>query len=211
MQVYSLLVYDRHTTCCFYQHVAGPLPEPGPSTLPNVHPAAALAPALTRAADSQQQQQQQQQQRARLPAEAPWASEPQAPLEADVDAARHANSDKNSLAFDENAKLIYGIVFSLRNMAKKLGGRDEDSDFRSYTTSTYKLHYLHTPTSYHFVLLTSPTSESMRPLLRQIYVGPFLDHVIRNPLVDLDSLDGVGIANAAFRNSVDKILSAVRM
>jgi len=30
---------------------------------------------------------------------------------------------KPGLAFDEEAKLVYGIVFSLRNMVNKLAGR----------------------------------------------------------------------------------------
>lgn len=30
---------------------------------------------------------------------------------------------RGGLAFDEEAKLVYGIIFSLRNMAKKLSGR----------------------------------------------------------------------------------------
>jgi hypothetical protein len=35
--------------------------------------------------------------------------------------AEHARS--NTLPFDEEAKLVYGVVLSLRNMVKKISGR----------------------------------------------------------------------------------------
>lgn len=88
------------------------------------------------------------------------------------------------------------------------GGRDEDS-FHSYSTSSYKLHYLHTPTSYHFVLITSPTQESLRFILRQLYTGPFTEWVVKNPMVDLDPSCGTGIDNVAFRAAVDKFVAGI--
>lgn len=59
--------------------------------------------------------------------------------------------------------------------------------FTSYRTPTYKFHLFETPTNYRFVLLSDPSSDSLRFVLRQIYTGPFVDYVVRNPLVDLDS------------------------
>lgn len=87
----------------------------------------------------------------------------------------------------------------------------DDDSFQSFSTSTYKLHYLHTATSYHFVLLTSPMAESLRFLLRQIHTGPFTDWVIRNPLVDLDSNNGKGIDNEQFRKSVEKLVLSINV
>ena len=112
------------------------------------------------------------------------------------------------LAFDEEAKLVYGVVFSLRNMVSKLSTRPDES-FHALTTSAYKLHYLATPSSYHFVLLTSPQAGSCRPLLRQIYTGPFNEFIVRNPLASLDSQkSGKGIDNPSFRRAVEKLLAA---
>lgn len=87
----------------------------------------------------------------------------------------------------------------------------DDDSFQSFSTSIYKLHYLHTATSYHFVLLTSPMAESLRFLLRQIHTGPFTDWVIRNPLVDLDSNNGKGIDNEQFRKSVEKLVLSINV
>ncbi|KPV77756.1 uncharacterized protein RHOBADRAFT_11749, partial [Rhodotorula graminis WP1] len=113
------------------------------------------------------------------------------------------------LAFDEEAKLVFGVVFSLRNMVSKLSPRDDES-FHSVSTSAYKLHYLRTPTAFHFVLVTSPSHPSLRPLLHQIYAGPFNEFVVRNPLASLDTQTGArGVDNRQFRRAVDKMLAAV--
>lgn len=118
------------------------------------------------------------------------------------------------LPFDEEAKLVYGLVFSLRNMVRKLGGSAEP--FNSFTTSTYTLAHLHTPTMYTFVILTDPVPPpssiptrssdgysiastrsgfgtgggipgtggmSLKGVLMQIYRGPWVEHVARNPLL----------------------------
>lgn len=107
------------------------------------------------------------------------------------------------LSFDEESKLVYGVVLSLRNMIKKLSGRDEQ--FTNYRTSTYKMHLYETLSGYKFVMLSDPTADSLRFVLRQIYSGPFLEYVVRNPLVSMDSKER-GIDNEYFRTSVDRMV-----
>lgn len=74
----------------------------------------------------------------------------------------------------DDAKLIFGTVFSLRNMARKLGG--DDDAFICYRTATYKLHYYETPTNLRFVLLTEPGALSMRNVLHQIYINLWVEY-----------------------------------
>ncbi|EDQ99485.1 TRAPP complex subunit bet5, partial [Laccaria bicolor S238N-H82] len=112
-------------------------------------------------------------------------------------------TSSTGLAFDEEAKLVYGVVISLRNMIKKLSGRDEQ--FVNYRTSAYKLHLYETPTGYKFVMLSDAKTDSLRFVLRQIYVGPFLEYVVRNPLVKMDDREH-GIDNEYFRASVDRLV-----
>jgi len=116
-----------------------------------------------------------------------------------------------ALPFDEEAKLVYGVILSLRNMMKKLS-KSRDENFTAYRTSTYKMHLYETPTLYKFVLLTDPKADSsptspapVRLLLRQIYAGPFLEFVVRNPLAPMDSRTQ-GIDNEYFRASVDRLI-----
>jgi len=112
-------------------------------------------------------------------------------------------TSSTGLPFDEEAKLVYGVVISLRNMVRKLSGRDEQ--FVNYRTSAYKLHLFETVSGYKFVMLSDPKTDSLRFVLRQIYVGPFLEYVVRNPLVKMDSREH-GIDNEYFRASVDRLI-----
>jgi hypothetical protein len=53
-------------------------------------------------------------------------------------------------------------------------------------------------------------SESLRFLLKQIYSGPFTDHIVRNPLVELDSREsGKGYDNDAFRAACDRLVKGI--
>ncbi|GJN91244.1 hypothetical protein Rhopal_004262-T1 [Rhodotorula paludigena] len=175
-----------------------PPPEPGPSTLPRVLPPSA-APTTASAPDD-------------LSSTRPYSVPDALGVNGAAPGAPQPVADakgKSRLAFDEEAKLVYGVVFSLRNMVAKLSSRGDES-FHSVSTSAYKLHYLHTPTSFHFVLVTSPTPTSHRALLRQVYTGPFNEYVVRNPLASLDTQQGArGIDNAPFRRAVDKLLASI--
>lgn len=69
------------------------------------------------------------------------------------------------------------------------------------------MHLYETISGYKFVMLTDPasTSDTVRFALRHIYTNPFLDYVVRNPLVTMNSLDS-GIDNEYFRNATDKLV-----
>lgn len=80
-----------------------------------------------------------------------------------------------------------------------------DEQFTSYRTSTYRLHLYETLSGYKFVCLSDPSTDGLRFVLRQIYSGPFVDFVVRNPLVPMDSREQ-GIDNDYFRASVDRLV-----
>jgi hypothetical protein len=54
-------------------------------------------------------------------------------------------------------------------------------------------------------MLSDPNTDSLRFVLRQLYVGPFLECVVRNPLVKMDSRE-YGIDNEYFRSSIDRVV-----
>lgn len=114
------------------------------------------------------------------------------------------------LTADDDAKLIFGTIYSLRNMVRKLGG--EDDSFLSYRTSQYKLHYYETPTNVKFVMLTDTKSGSMRIALQQIYVNCYVEYVVKNPLSPVEHPNGLGVDNelfeAALGQFVDRVLNA---
>jgi len=88
----------------------------------------------------------------------------------------HPRPDRRSKAAraGDDAKLIYGTVFSLRNMVRKLGG--EDDAFISYRTGQYKLHYYETVSNLRFVMLTDTAAPSMRNVLHQIYINLWVEY-----------------------------------
>lgn len=78
-----------------------------------------------------------------------------------------ASSSTSKLSLSEHAKLIYGLVFSLRNMLGKLSTSSDaktNSQFNTYTTPTYSFAHIQTPSMYTFVLLTDPVRPPSRAL-----------------------------------------------
>ena len=129
-------------------------------------------------------------------------------------------SSRPALSADDDAKLIFGTVFSLRNMVRKLGGEDDryksttpgrhaadlSSSFLSYRTSQYKLHYYETPTNTKFVMLTDIKSGSMRIALQQIYVNCYVEYVVKNPLSPTEHPGGLGVNNELFEASLGQFV-----
>ncbi|KUL88100.1 hypothetical protein ZTR_04052 [Talaromyces verruculosus] len=116
----------------------------------------------------------------------------------------NAGPGGTSRSADDDAKLIFGTVFSLRNMVRKLGG--EDDSFISYRTSQYQLHFYETPTNIKFVMLTDLKSPSMRIALQQIYVNLYVEYVVKNPLSPVEHPGGVGVNNELFEESLEQFV-----
>lgn len=83
-------------------------------------------------------------------------------------------STKQLTRASNDAKLIFGTVFSLRNIVRKLGG--EDDAFISYRTGQYRMHYYETPTNLRFVMLTDTGTMSMRNVLHQVYINLWVEY-----------------------------------
>ncbi|OCB88424.1 TRAPP complex subunit bet5 [Sanghuangporus baumii] len=236
MTIFSLYVYDRHCTCVYY-HDWHRTKRPKPASKDG------LLPAVSRAVSHQG---------ASTDGIAPPMSsfssprntlisssgvvvavneEPELPIKLPSSGSgvqtQQPSSTGGALAFDEEAKLVYGVILSLRTMIKKLSKRyvsvkpylkrysapvnpvaiHSDENFTAYRTSTYKLHLYETPSLYKFVLLTDPKIDgpAVRFALRQVYAGPFLEYAVRNPLIQMDSRER-GIDNEYFRASVDRLM-----
>lgn len=101
-------------------------------------------------------------------------------------------------------KLLFGTVFSLRNMARKLGG--DDDAFISYRTAQYKLHFYETPANLRFVILTDTGTMSMRNVLHQIYINLWVEYVVKNPLAPVEHKDGEGVKNELFELGIDQFI-----
>ncbi|CEL60631.1 Transport protein particle subunit bet5 OS=Schizosaccharomyces pombe (strain 972 / ATCC 24843) GN=bet5 PE=3 SV=2 [Rhizoctonia solani AG-1 IB] len=212
MTIYSLYIYDRHCACVFYQdwhRTKQPRPappggmlsdvsqlvEPSKSSvegLVKVTPQTVISPRNTLSSSTGLV----------IAYNEPSSHAKNVPTSQSKDSQQ---PDKPAgLAFDEEAKLVYGVLLSLRHMVQKLSGRSDEA-FSSYTTAAYKLHYFETMSGYKFIMLTDPSADALRFILRQIYTGPFIEHVVRNPLAELDSRTR-GIDNPHFRAATDKLV-----
>ncbi|SPO02832.1 related to multiple myeloma protein 2 [Cephalotrichum gorgonifer] len=107
----------------------------------------------------------------------------------------------------DDAKLIFGTVFSLRNMARKLGG--DDDAFIAFRTAQYKLHYYETPANLRFVMLTDTGSMSMRNVLHQIYLNLWVEYVVKNPLAPVEHKGGAGVRNELFELGLDRFIRSL--
>ncbi|KAF8446489.1 Longin-like domain-containing protein [Terfezia claveryi] len=100
------------------------------------------------------------------------------------------NSMRNGrLSVQDDAKLIFGVVFSLRNMVRKLSTPDDN--FISYRTNNYKLHYYETPTNLKFVMITDVKTNNLRVVLHQIYVNLYVEYGINYIAVEHSGGEGV--------------------
>ncbi|KAF2181836.1 snare-like protein [Zopfia rhizophila CBS 207.26] len=114
---------------------------------------------------------------------------------------------RKGMSAADDEKLIFGLVFSLRNMVQKLGG--EDDTFLSYRTGEYKLHYYETPTRMKFVMLTDTKQNNLRPYLHQIWANLYVEFVVKNPLAPVEHPGGVGVANEMFERGLETFIVAV--
>lgn len=111
---------------------------------------------------------------------------------------------RKALSNEDDAKLIFGTIFSLRRMVRQLGG--EEDSFLSYRTGEYKLHYFETPTQLKLVMLTSTNIGSMRTVLHQIWATLYVEYVVKNPLSPLEHPKGVGVANELFEGGLESFI-----
>ncbi|KAK9469317.1 Longin-like domain-containing protein [Lipomyces arxii] len=112
------------------------------------------------------------------------------------------------LSVDDDAKLIFGSVFAIRNLITKLAGSKES--FFAFKTSKYKLHFYETQTNLRFVMITDTEAEGVRPILEQVHAGLFVEYVIKNPLSPAEHSFG-GVDNELFNLGLDRFLQPLAM
>ncbi|RYP68355.1 hypothetical protein DL771_006741 [Monosporascus sp. 5C6A] len=219
IQVYSFYIFDRHTECVYSKLWLPPARPQSVTAAATTTTTAASGDALITSPTSQQQPFSGGSNRSSAAgtptaagattAAAAATARASAPASSAAAAAVAAGGGRGGAAArrdrsGDDAKLIFGAVFSLRNMARKLGG--EDDAFISYRTAHYKLHYYETPTNLRFALLTEPGALSMRNVLHQIYINLWVEYVVKNPLSPIEHKGGEGVRNEMFEMGLDKFI-----
>lgn len=117
----------------------------------------------------------------------------------------------------DQAKLLFGAIFSLRNIASKLyppaqgdeGSNGIENYLTTFLTGNYRVHYFETATNWKFALILDPKIEDLQGALEHIYTSLFIEHVVKNALSPVDFGEGEHIENEAFVGGLDSYIRAL--
>jgi hypothetical protein len=102
----------------------------------------------------------------------------------------------------QEAKLMYGSLFSIKSFVSKMSPIDPREGFMFYKTNKYALHYHETPSGLKFVLNTDVTSTGVKEILQQLYAKVFVEYAVRNPLWT----PGTPITSDLFKVKLDEFI-----
>ncbi|KAJ1497737.1 TRAPP subunit bet5 [Coelomomyces lativittatus] len=125
---------------------------------------------------------------------------------------------------DEHCKLVYGVIYSVRNFVNKLKKEEtpplkdsvivENSPYTCFSTSHFKLHFLETLTRMQWVLVTSKdvNNQTIKKLLFSMYQEAYINFVVKNPLIDMENklklneTETPWIGNAKFKTELEHLI-----
>ena len=109
-----------------------------------------------------------------------------------------------TVIFFQEAKLLYGMLFSIKSFVNKLSPEDLKEGFQSFRTSQYRLNLYETPTKVKFVLNTDTavTHPVVRDLLKKLHSQVYVEFVVKNPLYQ----QGNPIESQLFTTKLDEFV-----
>lgn len=107
------------------------------------------------------------------------------------------------------AKLLFGLLYSLKNLSQKLGSDPESTNLlRLFSTGTYRIHFLESLSNFKFVLVSDLATENLQPQLWRLYSSIFLNTVVYNALSPVE-FGELKIQNSSFIKESDAFLTAL--
>jgi len=107
---------------------------------------------------------------------------------------------------EDDAKLMFGMLFSLKAFVGKLSPHSDEAQFHHYTTGSYKLNYMETLSGLKFVMLTdNKTVGNIANELKEIYAKFYVKYVSKNPTYNL----GDPITSEIFREKLDQYVRSL--
>ncbi|KAK8389697.1 hypothetical protein O3P69_008995 [Scylla paramamosain] len=93
---------------------------------------------------------------------------------------------QSGMSREEEAKLMYGMIFSIKSFVTKMSPVDLREGYLTYCTNKYRLHLFETPSRIKFVLNTDVGAQGIKELLHQIYTQVYVEYVSFNPMCPLN-------------------------
>uniref|UniRef100_A0AAZ3PZP8 Trafficking protein particle complex subunit n=1 Tax=Oncorhynchus tshawytscha TaxID=74940 RepID=A0AAZ3PZP8_ONCTS len=110
---------------------------------------------------------------------------------------------------EEEFKLMYGMLFSIRSFCSKMSPLDMKDGFLTFQTSKYKLHYYETATGIKIIMNTDLGVPNAKDILHQIYstvsMGLYVEYIVKNPLCVL----GEQLSSDLFSTRLDLYIRAL--
>lgn len=87
----------------------------------------------------------------------------------------------SNLPIDEEHKLMYGMLFSMKSFISRMSPADSKDTLVSYQTNNCKLNFMETPAGLKIVLNTDLAAKNIDDVLQRIF-KLYVDYVVKNPL-----------------------------
>lgn len=108
----------------------------------------------------------------------------------------------SGISQDEEFKLMFGMLFSIRSFVSRMSPTDQKEGFTSYKTNQYKLHLYETPSGLKFVLNTDLSVGNIHDVLQQLYSQIYVEYVVKNPAC----IQGQPITSELFKTKLDEFV-----
>jgi len=101
-----------------------------------------------------------------------------------------------STAYDsedsERQKLVFGLLFSLKELATSLAPEGVRCPVEVVRTDAADVHVFETATGLRFVAFTSPSTPSLLPVLKRMHAEVWVETVAKSPLWRGEGVEGTG-------------------
>jgi hypothetical protein len=123
----------------------------------------------------------------------------------------------NSKDNEDTGKLLFGALFSLRNISRTLGDKVPDengngqrfnNDLVSFITGKYRAHFHESLSNLRICVLSDLKTRNLKSTLQELN-DIYLDLVVRNPLSQVDFDEDEVIDDKVFVKRVDEVLLKV--
>lgn len=118
------------------------------------------------------------------------------------------HEDLNKANDSDISKLLFGVLYSLKNLSSKLGDNESFNSLKSFSTTNFRIHYLETLSNFKFILISDNMIDNLQNILWELYSNYFRNNIVLNPLSPIDFNNEI-IDNVKFVNQTDEFIKSL--